>query len=94
MADIIIDNTPGIMVQYVSSKGYVKPALIVNNKATVVEGKENFPQISGDLNVHLMVFSLTNGVSARLDVKHESEAVTPEAALENADKIGFWRNIA
>lgn len=87
-----INTTPGTMVQYVSSKGYVKPALIVNNKETVVEGKENFPQITGELNVHLMVFSLTNGVSGRVDVKHESDAVTVEAAA-NPDQIGYWRNI-
>jgi hypothetical protein len=83
---------PGQSVLYVSSKGYVKPAIVVNTPETVVEGHAIPSLAEGEL--HLLVFSLTNGISPRLNVRDQDAAL--KFALENgeadADKAqGYWK---
>jgi hypothetical protein len=81
---------PGQMVQYVSTKGYIKPALVVNTAETVVPGKA-IPEL-GEGQVHLVVFSLTNGVSPRLSVPFEG-LVKDNSDFQNeiGETVGVWR---
>lgn len=80
----------GQNVIYVSTKGYEKAAIVVNTPETVVAGKA-IPELNGG-QLHLLVFSLTNGISPRLSVPSLADIEGNSDFTDSEGKpIGYWK---
>jgi hypothetical protein len=80
----------GDAVEYVSTRGLIKLALVANTPATVVEGTE-LPSLT-EGQVHLMVANVLKGWSTRLNVP-SADSVADNEDFQDGDgnTVGVWR---